>query len=127
MSAQVSSRRSGPNRKTVKRPSRLSRYPVVRLSRCLVVTPTCRFVLRNEFTRLAMAGNSFRLKISVRALARDRRTVGRLGYFEVVHASDALNDAAAHVVPDVHAEGEMRLVFMGKSDSTRPGPLIFMT
>ena len=34
---------------------------------------------------------------------------------EVVHASDVLDDAVAYVVPDVHAEGEVRLGFHGQA------------
>jgi hypothetical protein len=38
--------------------------------------------------------------------ARHGCPVGRFGYFEVVHASDVLDNAVACVVPDVHAEGK---------------------
>jgi hypothetical protein len=40
--------------------------------------------------------------------------VGRFGYLEVVHASDVLHDAVAGVVPNVHAEGKVRLGFHGQ-------------
>jgi len=36
-----------------------------------------------------------------------------------------LDDALANIVPDVHAKA-VRFVFMGKSDSTRPGPPVFI-
>jgi hypothetical protein len=35
-------------------------------------------------------------------------------------------DAVAGIVPDVHAEGEVRLGFQDKSHSTCPGPLLFI-
>jgi len=41
--------------------------------------------------------------------------------------SDVLDDAAAGVTPDVDAKGEIRFVFMGKSDSTRPRPRAIYT
>jgi hypothetical protein len=49
-----------------------------------------------------------------------------LDHLEVVHTSDVLDDAAAGVTPDVDAKGEIRFVFMGKSDSTRPRPALFI-
>jgi len=41
--------------------------------------------------------------------ARHGCPVGRLCHLEVVHASDMLNDAAACVVPNIDAEGEVGL------------------
>src|SRR5258708_28563650 len=57
--------------------------------------------------------------------ARHRRPVGRHRHLKVVHAGDVLNDAAAGVVPDVHAEGEVRLGFHGQArlDSPWPGTI----
>jgi hypothetical protein len=59
--------------------------------------------------------------------ARDCRPVGRLRDLEVIDASDVLDDAVRRAVPDVDAKGEIRLGLMDKSDSTRPGPLVFYT
>jgi len=39
---------------------------------------------------------------------------GRLRHLEVVYPCDVLDDAVACVVPDVHAEGEVRLGFHGQ-------------
>jgi hypothetical protein len=48
--------------------------------------------------------------------------VGRLGNFEIINASDVLNDAVAYVIPDVHTEGEVRLGLHGqvRLDSSWP-------
>jgi hypothetical protein len=62
------------------------------------------------------------------------RETGKIGYvslrcrlcpFEVVHASDVLDDAVAGVVPDVHAEGEVGLGFHGqvRLDSSWPAAI----
>src|SRR5262245_275375 len=40
--------------------------------------------------------------------------VSCLRHLEIVNASDVLDDAVATVIPDVHAEGEMRLGFHGQ-------------
>jgi hypothetical protein len=52
-----------------------------------------------------------------------RGPVGRLCHLKVVHASDMLNDAVARVVPDVHAEGEVRLAFHGQARLDSPWPV----
>jgi len=46
--------------------------------------------------------------------ARHRRPVDRFGHLEIVGAGNVLDDAVASVVPDVHAEGEVRLGFHGQ-------------
>jgi len=53
---------------------------------------------------------------------------GRLCQLEVVHASDVLDDAVAGVVPDVHAEGEVRLGFHGqvRLDSSWPASYLYL-
>src|SRR5262249_17898189 len=56
---------------------------------------------------------------------RNGRPVGRLRHLEVVYTGDVLADAPADI-PDVDAKGECVFVFMGKSDSTRPGPPVFI-
>ncbi len=58
--------------------------------------------------------------------ARHRRPIGRLGHLKILNPGDVLEDAVACVVPDVHAEGEVRLGFHGQVDSTRPGPALFI-
>src|SRR5258708_5439289 len=57
--------------------------------------------------------------------ARHRRPVGCLCHLEVVDAGDVLHDAVAGVVPDVHAEGEVRFGFHGQArlDSPWPGTI----
>jgi hypothetical protein len=59
-------------------------------------------------------------------LFHDAAETLRDGQFEVGNARDVLDDAVACVVPDVHAEGEMRLGFHGQVHSTCPGPLLFI-
>jgi hypothetical protein len=58
-------------------------------------------------------------------LARHGCPVGRFRYLEVVYPCDMLNDAVAAVVPDVHAEGEVRLGFHGqvRLDLSWPGAI----
>src|SRR5262245_30139739 len=48
--------------------------------------------------------------------------VSCLGHLEIINASDVLDNAVATVIPDVHAEGEMRLGFHGqvRLDSSWP-------
>src|SRR4029453_12734707 len=58
--------------------------------------------------------------------ARHGRPIGRLGHLKILNPGDTLEDTVARGVPDVHAEGECVLVFEDKSDSTRPGPLVFI-
>src|SRR5260370_9696670 len=58
--------------------------------------------------------------------ARHRRPVGCLCHLEVVDARDVIHDAVAGVVPDVHAEGEVRLGFFhgqARLDSPWPGTI----
>jgi hypothetical protein len=51
--------------------------------------------------------------------------VGRLCHLEVVHASNLLDDAVACGVPDVHAEGKVRLGLHGqvRLDSSWPADI----
>jgi len=58
--------------------------------------------------------------------AGDRRPIGRLRDLEVIDASDVFEDAVRGAVPDINAEGKMRLGLHGQVDSTRPGPLVFI-
>jgi bifunctional non-homologous end joining protein LigD len=61
---------------------------------------------------------------------RDRRRrptrhgcpVGRFSHLEVIHASNVLDDAVASLVPDVHAEGEVRLGLHGQARLDSPWP-----
>jgi hypothetical protein len=46
--------------------------------------------------------------------------VGRFSYLEVIHASNVLDDAGAGLVPDVHAEGEVRLGLNGQARLDSP-------
>jgi bifunctional non-homologous end joining protein LigD len=48
--------------------------------------------------------------------------VGRFSYFEVIHASNVLDDAGAGLVPDVHTEGEVRLGLHGQARLDSPWP-----
>jgi hypothetical protein len=48
--------------------------------------------------------------------------VGRFSHLEVIHASNVLDDAGAGLVPDVHAEGEVRLGLHGQARLDSPWP-----
>jgi hypothetical protein len=52
-----------------------------------------------------------------------RGPVDRFGHLEIVGSGNVLDDAVASVVPDVHAEGEVRFGFHGQARLDSPWPV----